>query len=76
MSNIFTKIADLARAITGKPTKPPKTAAIILAAGSSTRMESETPKQLIKLIDKPVMIHSLLAFEKSEYSSSTSKSDY
>lgn len=67
MSNIFTKIADLARAITGQPTKPPKTAAIILAAGSSTRMDSDTPKQLIKLLDKPVMIHSLLAFEKSEY---------
>ena len=45
--------------------KPKWKRAIILAAGSSTRMESETPKQLIKLIDKPVMIHSLLAFEKS-----------
>ena len=67
MSNIFVKIADLVKAVTGKPTKPPKTAAIILAAGSSTRMGGEIPKQLIELMDKPVMIHSLLAFEKSDY---------
>ena len=57
MSNIFVKIADLVKAVTGKPTKPPKTAAIILAAGSSTRMGGEIPKQLIELMDKPVMIH-------------------
>ena len=67
MSNIFTKIADLARALSGKPPMPPKTAAIILAAGSSTRMGGDTPKQLIELMDKPVMIHSLLAFEQADY---------
>ena len=67
MSNIFTKIADLARAVAGKPPMPPKTAAIILAAGSSTRMDGDVPKQLIEICGKPVMIHSLLAFEKADY---------
>ena len=67
MSNIFTKIADLARAVAGKPPMPPKTAAIVLAAGSSTRMGGETPKQLMEIYGKPVMIHSLLAFEKADY---------
>ena len=67
MSNIFTKIADLARAVTGKPPMPPKTAAIVLAAGASTRMGGEIPKQLIEINGKPVMIHSLLAFEMSDF---------
>lgn len=67
MSNIFTKIADLVRAVSGKPPMPPKTAAIILAAGSSTRMGGEIPKQLMDVYGKPVMIHSLLAFEKADY---------
>ncbi len=67
MRNIFTKIADLARAVAGKPPMPPKTAAIVLAAGASTRMGGDTPKQLIEVCDKPIVIHSLLAFEKSDY---------
>ena len=67
MSNIFTKIADLARAVSGKPPMPPKTAAIVLAAGASTRMGGEIPKQLLEINGKPVMVHSLLAFEKSDF---------
>ena len=67
MSNIFTKIADLARAVAGKPPIPPKTAAIVLAAGASSRMGGEIPKQLMEICDKPVMIHSLLAFEKADF---------
>lgn len=67
MSNIASKIADLLRAITGKTKKPPKTAAIILAAGSSVRMGGDIPKQLIEIEGLPVVIHSLLAFERSDY---------
>ena len=67
MSNIFTKIADLARAVAGKPPMPQKTAAIVLAAGYSTRMGGDTPKQLMEICEKPVVIHSLLAFEKADY---------
>jgi len=55
MSNVMSKIADLLRAITGKSKKPPKTAAIILAAGSSVRMGGEIPKQLIEIEGLPVV---------------------
>ena len=67
MSSFMSKVADLLRAISGKSKKPPKTAAIILAAGSSARMGGEIPKQLIELEGLPVVIHSLLAFERSSY---------
>ena len=71
MSNTATKIADLLRAVTGKPKKYPKTAAIILAAGSSVRMGGDIPKQLIEVEGLPVVIHTLLAFEESKYVSNT-----
>ena len=67
MSGFASKLADLIRAITGKKKKPPKTAAIILAAGSSVRMGGEIPKQLIEIEGLPVVVHSLLAFERSSY---------
>jgi 2-C-methyl-D-erythritol 4-phosphate cytidylyltransferase len=66
MSGIVSKITDLVRAVLGKSTSSPKTAAIVLAAGSSTRMDSDIPKQLIEINDIPIMIRSLLAFEGSE----------
>ena len=66
MSNIVSRIADLVRAVLGKSTDNPKTSAIVLAAGSSTRMDNEIPKQLIEINDIPIMIRSLLAFENSE----------
>ena len=67
MSNLASKIADLIRALTGKSKKPPKTAAIILAAGSSVRMGGDVPKQLIEIEGLPVVVHSLLAFERSTF---------
>lgn len=67
MNNFASKIADLLRAITGKSKKPPKTAAIILAAGSSVRMGGEIPKQLIELNGLPIVVHSLLAFERADH---------
>ncbi len=42
----------------------PRTAAVILAGGSGTRVGADTPKQLISVCDKPVLIHSALAFQK------------
>lgn len=42
-----------------------KTVAIVLAGGMGTRMKSDTPKQYIKLGDKPLIYHSLKAFEDS-----------
>lgn len=38
--------------------------AIILAAGSGTRMKSEVNKHLLPLAGKPVIVHTLLAFER------------
>ena len=66
MSSIVSKFTALVRAVLGKSQACPKTAAIVLAAGSSTRMDTDIPKQLIEINDIPIMIRSLLAFENSE----------
>lgn len=42
-----------------------KCCAIVLAAGVGKRMKSDTPKQFMKLGDKPVVYYSLKAFEES-----------
>lgn len=42
-----------------------KTAAIILAAGSGKRMQSNVPKQYLELGGKPILYYSLKAFEES-----------
>ncbi len=36
--------------------------AIIVAGGSGTRMQSELPKQFIKLKDEPILMHTIRAF--------------
>jgi 2-C-methyl-D-erythritol 4-phosphate cytidylyltransferase len=43
-----------------------KTVAIILAAGSGKRMQSNTAKQYLLIKDKPVLYYALKAFEESE----------
>lgn len=53
--------ADLVRAVLGTHMAPP-TAAIIVAAGRSTRMGGIS-KQFAELCGKPVLAHTLLAFE-------------
>lgn len=40
------------------------TTAIIIAAGSGTRMGLDVPKQFINVYDKPILIYTLEAFEK------------
>lgn len=42
-----------------------KVAAIVLAAGKGSRMNSEIPKQYLTLLGKPVLFYSLQAFEES-----------
>ena len=42
-----------------------KTTGIILAGGSGKRLKSKVPKQFLKLKNKPVILYSLLAFEKN-----------
>lgn len=42
--------------------------AVIFAGGAESRMHSkETPKQFLKLHDKPIIIHTLEVFENSVY---------
>ena len=43
-----------------------KVTAIVLAAGKGSRMNSDTPKQYLTLLGKPVLFYSLQAFEKSD----------
>ncbi len=42
----------------------PKTACILLAGGSGSRMGGDVPKQFLMLAGSPVLVHSLLAFQK------------
>lgn len=66
MTKLNHKIADLVRAIGGIPTGKPKTAAVIVAGGSSVRMGGEITKQMIPIDGIPLVVHTLLAFEASE----------
>ena len=43
-----------------------KVTAIVLAAGKGSRMNSDTPKQYLTLLGKPVLFYSLQAFELSD----------
>lgn len=45
--------------------KANRTVAIVLAAGSGKRMQSNTPKQYLLLNGKPILYYSLKAFEES-----------
>ena len=56
--------ADMVLAVGGKNPSP-RTAAIIVAAGNSTRMGGKISKQLLELRGKPVLAHTLLAFQKA-----------
>ena len=40
--------------------------AVVLAGGTGTRMGSAVPKQLLHLAGRPVLQHSIEAFEESE----------
>ena len=60
-SNLAHKIADVLRAAAGKTDKKYYTSAVILAAGSSTRMGGES-KQFIELCGMPVIARTVKAF--------------
>lgn len=61
-------IASLLRTLSNTANKPYFTSAIIAAAGSGTRMcdESGTTKQMLTLCGMPVVVRTILAFEKCE----------
>ena len=43
-----------------------KTSAIVLAAGQGKRMQTDTPKQYLEILGKPMLYYSLMAFEQSD----------
>ena len=60
------ELAEMLRAAAGKM-KNRTTAAIIVAGGSSTRMGGDTPKQFLELCGMPVAVHTMRAYEESDY---------
>ncbi len=60
-------VADILRMITGRKKKKHFTSAIIVAAGSSERMQASVSKQFLNVAGIPTIARTLSAFEKSEY---------
>jgi 2-C-methyl-D-erythritol 4-phosphate cytidylyltransferase len=60
------KIAGALRAISGSPHPKNFTSAIIAAAGMSERFGGETTKQMTELCGKPLLYHTLKAYEEAE----------
>ena len=63
-SGLLDKVKNAASAILGGRRF---TNAVILAGGSGTRVGAAQTKQMITLCGLPLIVHTLLAFEKSEY---------
>lgn len=61
------KVAELLRTIIGKTDKKHYTSAVILAAGSSTRMGGDSTKQFIELGGLPIVARTVMEFDKSDY---------
>ena len=59
------KLAEAIRSVFGRPGKSHHTTAIIVAGGSSSRMGDGISKQMLKLHGVPVIVHTLLAFERA-----------
>ncbi len=60
-----TRLADVFRAVAGKPTPHNFTSAVICAAGSSTRMGGDTTKQFLELDGIPVIVRTLQAYQEA-----------
>ncbi len=68
MSSLFSKIANKTEDFLLSRFKP-YTSAVITVGGSGTRMKSEngTTKQFIEILGKPVVVRTLLEFQRSPY---------
>ncbi len=64
LSDIFEGAADILNAASGRKCK--FTSAIIVAGGLSSRFGGEETKQMTKILGIPLVVHTLLAFEKCE----------
>ncbi len=63
--NLAQKIAEAVRSVFGRPKKSHYTTAIVVAGGNSARMGEGISKQMLKLHGMPVIVHTLLAFERA-----------
>ena len=61
------KIAEILRAFIGKNKKKYFTSAVILAAGSSTRMGDGVSKQFLSIGGVPVVARTIIQFDRSEF---------
>ena len=60
------KISGVLRAVTGSPHPKNFTSAIIAAAGMSSRFGGETTKQMTKICGKPLLLHTLMAYQEAD----------
>ena len=60
------KLTEVLRALSGAPRRKHFTSAIIAAGGSSERFEGTLTKQMTHICGKPLIAHTLLAFERAE----------
>lgn len=63
MAEWFDKVKEVAYAVIGKK---PFVSAVILAGGSGTRVGGDKTKQMLEVCGKPLVVHTLLAFEKCD----------
>lgn len=60
------RLADVFRAVGGKPIPQNFTTVVVCAAGSSTRMGGDTTKQFLELDGIPVIVRTLQAYQAAE----------
>lgn len=65
MKHLFSGLADALLRAPAKPRKKHYTVAMILAGGCSTRMGGTVTKQMLSLRDKPLILHTLEAFQNA-----------
>ncbi len=66
LKDFFGSVASVLRAVTGNTRDKIFTSAIIVAGGSSLRMGGDRTKQMMLICGKPVVVHTLLAFQSCE----------
>ena len=60
------KIAGILRAISGTPHPKNYTSAIIAAAGSSSRFEADSTKQMTNICGEPMLVHTIRAYNGAD----------
>ncbi len=66
LSDFFKTTADILHIASGNSKEKTFTSAIIVAGGSSLRMGGDRTKQMMLICGMPVVVHTLLAFEKCD----------